>query len=57
MESVIPCGPNGSGDSILSSTDPQQAVDYRNFCYTLPILTLLKERSGSLAGSEGRNMH
>ena len=34
MESVIPCEPNGSGDSLLSSTEPQQAVDYRDFCYS-----------------------
>ena len=34
MESVIPCEPNGSGDSLLSSTDPQQAVNSRDFCYT-----------------------
>ena len=33
MESVIPCEPNGSGDSLLSSTDPQQVIDYRDFCY------------------------
>ena len=33
MESVIPCEPNGSGDSLLSSTDLQQAVAYRDFCY------------------------
>ena len=33
MESVIPCEPNGSRDSLLSPTDSQQAVDYRNFCY------------------------
>ena len=34
MESVIPCEPNGSGDSLLSSTDLQQAVPYRDICYT-----------------------
>ena len=33
MESVIPCEPNGSRDSLLSPTDSQQAVDYRDFCY------------------------
>ena len=38
MESVIPREPNGSGDSLLSSTDPQQAVDYRDFCHTAPNL-------------------
>ena len=34
MESVIPWEPNGSRDSLLSPTDSQQAVDYRDFCYT-----------------------
>ena len=34
MESVIPCEPNGSRDSLLSPTDSQQAVDYRDFCCT-----------------------
>ena len=38
MESVIRCEPNCSGDSLLSSIDPQQAVDYRDFCYTAPNL-------------------
>ena len=33
MESVIPCEPNSSRDSLLSPTDSQQAVDYRDFCY------------------------
>ena len=33
MESVISCEPNGSGDSLLSSKDLKQAVDYRDFCY------------------------
>ena len=34
MESVIPCEPNGSRGSLLSPTDSQQAVDYRDFCYS-----------------------
>ena len=34
MESVIPCEPKGSRGSLLSPTDSQQAVDYRDFCYT-----------------------
>ena len=38
MESVIPCEPNGSRDSLLSPTDSQQAVDYRDFCYMAPNL-------------------
>ena len=38
MESFIPCELNGSRDSLLSSTDSQQAVDYRDFCYTAPNL-------------------
>ena len=38
MEIFISCEPNGSGDSLLSSTDLQQAVDYRDFCYTAPNL-------------------
>ena len=33
MESVIPCEPNGSEDSLLSSTDLQQAVVYCDLCY------------------------
>ena len=33
MESVVPCEPNGSGNSLLSSKDPQQALEYRDFCY------------------------
>ena len=35
MESVIPFEPNGSRDSLLSPTDSQEAVDYRDFGYTL----------------------
>ena len=43
MESVIPCEPNGSRDPrtltpVLSSTELQQAVAYRDFCYTAPNL-------------------
>ena len=38
MESVIPFELNGSRDSLLSPTDSQQAVDYRDFCYTAPNL-------------------
>ena len=37
MESVIPCEPNGSGDSLLLSTDLLQAVAYRDFCYSLKV--------------------
>ena len=34
MESVILCEPNSSGDPLLSATALQQAVAYRDVCYT-----------------------
>ena len=53
MESVIPYEPNGSRDSLLSPTDSQQAVDYRDFCYNT-VVVLLRGNDGGHHGERER---